>query len=62
MAELVEERLRAGDRRQLRLQMSWEDYQRLPEKPKAEWVGEVSVGDHGVVALDLAEIFGPRPS
>lgn len=55
-----------------RLRMSWEDYLLLPEKPKAEWVdgewervlrlddatpaGEVVVGAHGTVPLDLRDV------
>lgn len=46
-----------------RLQMSWEEYLRLPEKPKAEWVdGEVLVmspvfPEHGSAVVRLGSLF-----
>lgn len=49
-----------------RVRMSWEDYLRLPEKPRAEWVdGEVvfltapPVFDHGDATMQLSLLVAP---
>jgi Uma2 family endonuclease len=49
-----------------RVRMSWEEFLRLPEWPRAEWVdGEVvmltapPVFDHGTAQTELIRLLGP---